>query len=155
MTVSVLVSAPEPTGRHTVTGRLYSSAANDQLKSDPVRFEKPGAATVAAVGQRWYNHLNVPVEVLDVTVSAATAPTGSALTADVKINGTSVFAAAGDRASLGASQTRGDATRPTKTGDAILVHPGQYLTAEYTAIGSGTAGSDTSVEVRLGRHGRQ
>ena len=138
-----------------MTGRLYSSLANDQLKSDPVRFEKAGAATVAAVGNRWYNALDVPVEVLGVTVRAATAPTGAALVADVKINGTSVFAAAGDRAQTAASQSAGVETAPTKTGDNILVHPGQYLTAEFTQVGSTVAGSDAVIEVRLGRHGRQ
>lgn len=138
-----------------MAGRQYSSLTNDQLKSDPVRFEKAGAATVAAVGLRWYNPHNVPLEVLDVTVAAGTAPTGAALVADVKINGTSIFAAAGDRAQVAASANRGSATVPTKTGDNIRVLPGQYLTAEFTQIGSTVAGSDAVIEVRLGRPGRQ
>lgn len=138
-----------------MTGRLSSSATNDQLKSDPVVFAKSGNATVAALPERWYNNFDVPVEVLDVRVHASTAPTGASLIADVKKNGTTVFAASGDRATLTATNNRGAAFVPTKTGDAILVRPGDYLTAEFTQVGSTVAGADARVEVRLGRHGRQ
>lgn len=129
-------------------GRKYSSFVNDVAKAGgrTADFEKAGAVTVAALPKRYYNDTNVPLRVRKVELSAGTAPTGAALVVDVKINGTSVFAAAGDRAKINASASTGSGV-PNKTGDAIEVLPGQYVTAEVTQIGSTVAGSDLAVRV--------
>lgn len=131
-----------------VAGRQSSSARNQSVA--PFVFAKSGAATVAALPERQVNSYDVPLRVRKVVLTAGTAPAGSALVVDVKINGTSVFNAAGDRASIAAGAQVGSAV-PTKTDlDAISVKPGQYVTAEVTAVGSGTAGSDLRVAVHLG-----
>ena len=131
-----------------MAGRQSSSLINDIAKAGGVAasFAKAGAVTVAALPARWYNETDVPLRVRNVLLSVGTAPTGANLTVDVKINTVSVFAAAGDRAKVLASAFTGEAA-PTKTDGAIMVLPGQYVTAEVTVIGSSVAGSDLDIRV--------
>jgi hypothetical protein len=131
------------------TGRLSSSLVNDVAKTQPVSFRKEGTVSAAALSGRYYNNINVALQVTKVVASAVTAPTGAALVVDVKKNGTSVFAASGDRTSIAASTNRGEA-EPTKTGDDVLVKPGEYLTVEVTQVGSTVAGADLHVQIFLG-----
>lgn len=134
------------------TGRRTSSFAHDVARSGvtPLIVEKAGAQTVAALPQRLYNATNVPLRVKKIHVAVGTAPTGTFLAVDAKINGTSVFANAADRPKVNASAFAGEAV-PTKTDEtAITVLPGQYVTVEVTQIGSTVAGSDLVVQVHLG-----
>lgn len=133
-----------------MAGRQSSSLRDELALANPdvVTFEKAGAVTVAALPKRHYNASGRTQRVKLVHLSAGTAPTGAALTVDVKIDGTSVFAAAGDRAKINAAAFAGSAA-PTKTGDAVLLKAGQYLTTEVTVIGSTVAGSDLTVQVHL------
>jgi len=132
-----------------VTGRQTSSADNIVGMSAPLVLVKSGAQTVAALPGRFYNDHGVPMVVKRVHASVGTAPTGAGLTVDVKINGTTVFTAAGDRATVAATTFAGSAV-PTKSGDAITLLPGQYLTAEVAQVGSTIAGSDLVVQITLG-----
>lgn len=132
-----------------VSGRRSYSLQNSIAKVNPVQFERSGTVATGALPKRFVNGGQTPLVVQRVQTAVGTAPTGAALAVDVKINGTSVFNAAGDRASIAASQTRGEAV-PTKTGDDIVLKPGQHLTVEVTQVGSTVAGSDLSVQVTLG-----
>jgi hypothetical protein len=150
MTISVVLAQLESTSEATVAGRQSSSLRNRIAKLVPVVFSKAGAQTAVALPERHYNDGNTPLKVQKVVANLGTAPAGSAFVVDVKISGTSVFAVAGDRLSIAAGSNTGQAV-PTKTDlDAISVKPGQYLTVEVTAVGSGTAGSDLRVQVYLG-----
>lgn len=133
-----------------MTGRQSSSLKDDIAKAAPavVTFRKEGAAAVAALAGRHYNATGRPQTVRKVHASAGTAPTGSGLAVDVKIGGTSVFAAAGDRATVAATKNAGEAA-PTKTGDAVVLPAGGYLTVEVASVGSTVAGSDVVVQVHL------
>jgi hypothetical protein len=136
-----------------VAGRSSSSLATDIAKvNTPFKLSRAGTLTVAATSQKVYNNSNVPLKIRGVKASVGTAPTGAALRVDVLINGTSIYAAAGDRVSIAISGLTNVAPNgvPTKTGDAIVVLPGQYVTAEVTVIGSSVAGADLSVEVLIG-----
>lgn len=137
-----------------MAGRSSSSLATDIAKvNTPFKLSRAGTLTVAATSQKVYNNAKVPLKVRGVKLSVGTAPTGAALVVDVKINGTSVYTSAGDRASVAISALANDPLTngvPTKTGDAIVVLPGQYVTAEVTVIGSTVAGADLSVEVLIG-----
>lgn len=151
MSISVVLAqptAPKPEG--TVTGRMSSSLVNDVDKAGNVlRFDKAG--TVAAgntVGSRWYNDSNVPRTVHSVEATVGTAPTGAGLVVDVKKGGTTVFAQTADRATISATQYRGSALA-TKTGDPVIVRPGEFLTVEVVSVGSTVAGADVSVKVKL------
>jgi hypothetical protein len=136
-----------------VTGRQSTSLTREIGKAVPTVFTKAGAVSVAAFGGRFYNLTKHPLKVLRAHASVGTAPTGASLIVDVKINGTSVYAAAGDRPTITAtnfaSNVNGNA--PTKTDlDDLLVLPGQYVTVEATQVGSTVAGSDATVQVYLG-----
>lgn len=133
-----------------MVGRQYSSLVNDIAKAGGITadFAKVGAVAVAVLGERWYNNTAVPLRITDVVLSVGTAPTGAAMKVDVAINGTTIYAAAGDRASIAISGFKGNGV-PTKTGDAIVVRPGQYVTAEVTVVGSTVAGADLAAVVRL------
>lgn len=151
MTSVVLAHTEEPTTEVIVatSGRRSYSLQNSIAKVNPVQFERSGTVATGALPKRFVNGGQTPFVVQRVSAIVGTAPTGAALVVDVKVNGTSVFAAAGDRASVAASQTQGSAV-PTKTGDDIVVKPGQYLSVEVTQVGSTVAGSDLSVQVTLG-----
>lgn len=132
-----------------MAGRQSSSARS--LTLSPVVFTKLGAQTAVALTERHYNTTNANQRVQKVVAAVGTAPTGAALTVDCKINGTSVFAAAGDRASIAASAFVSTGGTPTKTDvDTAILKPGQYLTVEVAQIGSSVAGSDLRVQVQLG-----
>ena len=107
---------------------------------------KTGAATAAAIPGRFYNATDRNLSVRKVHVSAGTAPAGSALTVDVKVGTDSVFKAAGDRAKIAAGQNAGEAPA---TADDVIVAPGDFVSVEIAAVGSGTAGSDVVVQVHL------
>lgn len=151
MSISVVLAQPTaPTPEGTVTGRMSSSLVNDIDKAGNVlRFEEGGNAATGFVGGRWYNDADVPRTVYSVEVSAGTAPTGAGLVVDVKKNGTTVFAQAADRATVAATNFRSPVTKATKTGDPVIVRPGEYLQAEVTQVGSTVAGADISVKVKL------
>lgn len=142
----VLAQSSEPTPEGTVTGRMSSSFVNDVAKVDPIEFSEAGNASAGGVGARWYNESNVPQTVHRVEVSVGTAPTGAGLVVDVKKGGTTVFAATSDRPTVAATQYR-TVAEATKTGDPVIVRPGEYLTAEVVSVGSTVAGADVTVKV--------
>lgn len=151
MAPSVVLAQEETTLEVTVAGRQSYSEHNTAAKLVPLIFEKAGNATVAAFGGRKYNLGKTPLKIQRVHLSCVGAPVGSALTVDVLIDGTSVFAAAGDRVSVAAANTaQASVAVPTKTGDAITVKPGQYVTVAATVIGTTTAATDVVVAVVLG-----
>lgn len=135
-----------------MTGRLSTNLARELAKARPLTFSKAGTATAAAFGGRWYNTWGVPVKVGRIHASVGTAPTGASLKVDVKIDGTTVFAATGDQATITATNfaTAIGGVVPTKTDDDdLIVLPGHYLTVEVSQIGSTVAGSDLNVQVYL------
>ena len=133
------------------TGRRSSSFVTDLARAGAIgpHFEVDGAVSVATLADSWTNRSDVELAITGVDLVVGTAPVGASLVVDVKINGTTVFVAAGDRAAILTTAKTGSAV-PNKTGEAVLVRPGQVITAAVTQVGSGTAGSDLTVEVHLG-----
>jgi hypothetical protein len=132
------------------TGRRSSSLVTDLARAGAIKasLEVDGAVTVATLPDRWVNDSGVELKVSRIDLYAGTAPVGASLTVDVLIDGTTVFAATGDRAVILTTAHTGTAV-PTKTGEAIIVRPGQVVTAAVTVVGSSTAGSDLTVGVRF------
>lgn len=133
------------------TGRQSSNVGHEIALANPrpVPFRKDGVAAAGALPGRWYNATDRAQIVRNAHVSAGTAPAGSALTVDVKVDGSSVFAAAADRPKIAAGANAGEAA-PNKFpegADHVELAPGSYLTVEITGVGSGTAGSDVVVQV--------
>lgn len=133
------------------TGRRYSSDVNRSALSGGVtaEFEKAGAQTAVALAKKWYNTSTAPLYVRKIVASVGTAPTGATLVVDAKINGTSVFAAAGDRCAIAIGAFTGSKV-PNAAGDLLRVNPGSYVEVAVTQIGSTVAGSDLAVTVLFG-----
>jgi hypothetical protein len=145
-----VLAAPANQEVHVATGRLSTSVVNDLALVGAVlpRFEVDGAVSVAAMPDVWVNDYNVPLTVTKVVARVGTAPVGAALVVNVLIDGVSVYAAAGDRVTIADAATSGENV-PNKTGEAIILRPGQALSASVTQVGSGTAGSDLALDVHL------
>lgn len=122
-------------------GKLNFVAA---VTSDPIipTFTYSGTAAVATGTARWYNDTGRTLTVSSVRASAGTAPTGSALTVDVRKNGTTMFTGGTDRPSIAAG-TNTDTGVPAVTSIAA----GDYLTVDIVAVGSTVAGADLTVQV--------
>lgn len=146
MTPSVVLARIEPpTPEAIVAGRQSYSERN--RNAAPTVISKAGAQTAVALPERVYNPYANALRIAKVIVSLGTAPAGSTFVVDVKVNGTSVFAGAGTRAIVATGANTGSAVPDKTDTDTALVKPGQYVTAEVTQIGSGTAGSDLRVTI--------
>lgn len=109
---------------------------------------KAGAQTVAALAatETWYNDSDTTLYISKVRASVGTAPTGAALIADVKLDGTSIYATTtANRPTIAVSTT----TALGGTPDTVAVPAGSALTFAVTQIGSTVAGSDLSVQVTM------
>lgn len=80
--------------------------------------------------------------IVDVTLGAGTAPTGSSATFDILKNGTTIFS--GTKPSIAAGAVTGGPFTPTTT----AVTAGQYITVNVSTVGSTLAGSDVTVIIR-------
>lgn len=107
-------------------------------------FSLGGVLSVGTGTHRIYNDTGVDLQIRSVRASVGTAPSGSAVTCDVNINGTTIFSTQSNRPSIAAAgNTSGRITNMNTT----AFTNGQYLTIDIDAIGSGTAGSDLVVQV--------
>lgn len=134
---------------HVPTGRRSHSKTNYDRLATPVVFDKAGAQTVAAVTGRYVNTTPNPQPLKRLVANVGTAPTGATLRVDAQIDGTSVFSAVGAQVQVLANTKQAEA-KPDKTGDDVVVRPGQVLTVSVTQVGSTVAGSDLRVEAYLG-----
>lgn len=103
-----------------------------------------GDAVAGTGTHRFYNDTGVDLQLRSVRASVGTAPTGSGLTVDVNVNGSSVFTNQANRPTIAASgTTSGRITSMDVTNFAA----GAYLTIDVDAIGSTVAGKDLVVQV--------
>lgn len=100
-----------------------------------LKLSADGAATVAV---RDRHQATGPGDIVDVHAVVGTAPAGSALTFQVRVEG--VVAATG---SIPAGQTEVDVAVAAP----VAFTEGQTIDLNITAVGSGTAGSDLDVTV--------
>jgi len=113
-------------------------------KTDTIVFRFDGTAEVGT-DQVSYIFME------DKTISAldchdATAPTGADLIYEVSLNGTSIFATTpANRPTVAAGANAGSAGAP----DTTAVSAGDILTAEIAQIGSGTAGADGVLGIKV------
>lgn len=108
-----------------------------------VTFTKAGTLTTGTGAFRWYASRSYVIEQVRASVNGA--PTGSSILVDVNKNGTTIFTTQSNRPTIAVSTN-------TDLADAINVTTfasGDYLTADVDQIGSGTAGSDLTVQVWL------
>lgn len=105
---------------------------------------RTGALTVSAGTAQMV--FSAAVNVIGVTISAGTAPTGANLICDVNKNGTTIFTTQANRPTIVAGNNRSSEATP----DVVAFASGDFLTVDVDQIGSGTAGSDLTVTVRTG-----
>lgn len=130
--------------------REYSARLNpdgSRQARDVLALSMAGAVTVGTGTFRLYNDSGVTWTILSVRASAGTAPTGAALTVDVKLDGvTSIYGTPGNRPTILA----GANTSGKNTGHSVTAWPdGSYLTVDVVAVGSTVAGSNLTVQVTV------
>lgn len=103
-----------------------------------------GDAEVVTGTLKWPNRTGRTLTILGASITAGTAPTGSAITADVLRNGTSIYPTSA-KPSLAAGSVIGALAAP----DTTTIADGQYLTVSLLTIGSSTPGTDIVVAVVL------
>lgn len=81
----------------------------------------------------------------DVTIRAATAPTGASIKVDVNKNGTTVFTTQANRPTIAVSTNASSAAVP----DVAALAAGDYLTVDIDQVGSTIAGADLVVVLRF------
>lgn len=135
-----ITGLPAPAG-----GLLYDISA-----TNPERFvvTLAGAATVGNGKGRYVNQTGETLRLRTVDLVAGTAPVGADLIVDVNVDGTTAFSAQTGRPKIVAGQKTGSAV-PAQAGVPVDVPPNGVVTVDVDQIGSGTAGSDVTIEVEL------
>lgn len=83
--------------------------------------------------------------IADITIRAATAPTGASIKVDVNKNGTTVFTTQANRPTIAVSTNASTAAVP----DVTALVAGDYLTVDIDQVGSTIAGADLVVVLRF------
>ena len=114
--------------------------ANDRIMTI---FTVDGDLTVETSRLRIYNKYASNRKIKEVFASVNTAPTGASIILDVLINGTSIFAAEGDKPTITASSY----TDTTTTIQTNLWTLGDYFLFEIEQIGSTIPGADLVLQI--------
>ena len=108
-------------------------------------FSKTSTLSTGTGTFRWYNDTGVSLTIAEVRASVGTAPTGQAILIDVNVDGTTIFAGGTDRPEI-ADGANTDTTTGMST---TTIADGSYFTVDIDQIGSGTAGADLTVQIRM------
>jgi hypothetical protein len=127
---------PVPTQR--IAAPLYQPETWSQS------YSYPGELTVTPGTARIYNETARLMALRQIRAAVGTSPAGASVVVDVKVNGVSIFTNPGDRPTISAGGNVAAITAPPRT----LFLPGDYLTVDIAQVGSSTAGSDLTVQIR-------
>jgi hypothetical protein len=139
------VEVPDSPGPHPVDDLVVAEPGTFVAATRAViPFDFVGGLSVGAGVRRWL--MPFPATVLGVTAAVNTAPVGSAIVVDVNRNGTSLFTVQANRPQIaaGANATVGSAAPAV-----VSLATGDYLTVDVDQVGSGVAGADLTVLVRI------
>jgi hypothetical protein len=106
-------------------------------------FTAPGTLSIYTGKQRWYAPANF--EILNVTVSCGTAPTGSSIVVDINNNGASIYTNPANRPNIFENNNYAFFTAP----DNKLLDQGEYLTVDIDQVGTTFAGTDLVVVLQM------
>ena len=87
--------------------------------------------------------------ITSIAARVGTAPTGSNVVTDIKKNGASIFEVPGDRPTILA----GANSATVGSWGNVTLTTGDYLSVDITQVGSGTAGADLVIAIRLRKIG--
>lgn len=123
---------------------LLAYTAADIAAPQLYPFGRAGTLTVLAGTARLYNDTGRTLTIATVRASVGTAPTGQSLIVDININGTTIFSTQANRPTIAAAgNTSGSVTNMNTT----TITNGQFFTVDVDQVGSGTAGSDLTVQI--------
>ncbi len=106
-------------------------------------FSKGGDLSTGTGPFRWYNDTGVALTIVKVRASVGTPSSGTDIIVDVNNNGTTIFSGGTDRPQI----TAGANTDTTTGMSDTTLADGEYLTVDIDQVGSGTHGSDLTVQV--------
>ena len=130
-------------GNFTVTGSISGASVVSPVQAD---FSVTGALTVTAYDFRWYNDTGRTLTFGTVRASVGVAPATTAVVVDVLKDGTTIFTTTGNRPSIAAgANTAVNSAAP----DITTLPAGHYLTVSVVQTGTGTTGSDLTVQVNM------
>jgi hypothetical protein len=112
------------------------------IKSQTV-FTVEGTLATSTGALRIYNSTGRTLTFSKVFLSAATAPTGSALIVDVNKGGTTIFTTQANRPQVAATANTGSTT----TFDVTTWADGEYLTVDVDQVGSTVAGANLTIHI--------
>ena len=121
------------------------SGNRDVMETVHMFTEHAGVLTVAGGVQRFRMPYDGTITAASAVVN--TAPTGAAVIVDVNLNGTTIYTTQANRPTIAIGGNDSGETVP----DVTAFVEGNYLTPDVDQIGSGTAGSDLVVAVRIRR----
>lgn len=122
---------------------LSAFEENTKFTKEWTRTGLASAPTVGELG--WVNPFARTLDILGVILTAGTAPTGSDLIMDANKNGVTIYTIQANRPRIAAGQTVGTLAVPAIT----TLAPGERITFDIDAVGSGTPGSDITAEIVL------
>jgi hypothetical protein len=99
-------------------------------------------ASTLTTGQKFAMRMPVSGRIYEVVAEVGTAPTGATAIVDVEIEGTSVFAATGDRPTVA---TSGTVATVGSIGAEGKFDAGELVTVDVDQIGSTVAGADLAL----------
>jgi len=109
-------------------------------------FSSTGSIAVATGTHRLYNNRSTAWVVNGVRVSVGTAPTGTSLIVDIKVNGVTLFTTQANRPTVAVGAlTSGYVTNM----DVTSVAAGAYMTVDVAQVGSAVPGSDLTVQIEV------
>lgn len=125
----------------------HSWDCNTFFSQHDVVFMQTGELSTAEdiENMRYYNNTGAALVISDVRCSVNTAPTGATILVDVNENGTTIFTTQSGRPTIAASGNTDVSDTPDDTSWA----DGNYLQIEIDQVGSSTAGSDLTCQVRV------
>lgn len=128
------------------SGTESTFAYTSDLKTRTMPYSYGGTLAVNTGTFRLYNDSGIAWTIQGVRATVGTAPSGSSIIIDVHKNGTTIFTTQSNRPTIAAAaNTSGKVTNMNVTS----VADGEYLTVDIDQIGSGTAGSDLTVQVEV------
>lgn len=107
-------------------------------------FSSSGTLAVTTGQSEVYNDTGGWLTITKIRASVGTAPAGADLVLDVKKNGTSIYTTTANRPTIAAGTNTVVAVAP----DDQAFADGDYLTVDVVQVGSTTAGSDLTVQIR-------
>ena len=109
-------------------------------------FSSTGSIAVETGVHRLYNNRSSAWTISGVRASVGTAPTGSSLIVDVKVNGATIFTTPANRPTITAGT---QASSFVTNMDVTTVAAGAYVTVDVAQVGSTIPGSDLTVQLEV------